>query len=44
MKDLIKKITDMKFEMPRQPEEHYKKVFLGLCDEAMTSFRNLSDE
>merc|ERR1712137_837442 len=26
MKDLIKKITDMKFELPRQSEEHFKKV------------------
>merc|ERR1739844_573153 len=26
MKDMIKKITDMKFEMPRQSEEHFKKV------------------
>eukprot|EP00439_Symbiodinium_sp_Y106_P062637 s2455_g9.t1 len=27
MKDMIKKITDMKFEMPRQSEEHYKRTF-----------------
>merc|ERR1712153_273196 len=27
MKDMIKKITDMKFELPRQSEEHFKKVF-----------------
>merc|ERR1712137_1514996 len=26
MRPLITKITSMKFEMPRQPEEHYKKV------------------
>merc|ERR1719487_3071076 len=24
MKDLIKEITDMKFEMPRQPDDHFK--------------------
>merc|ERR1711971_728918 len=26
MRDMVKKVTDMKFEMPRQTEEHYKKV------------------
>merc|ERR1711904_692858 len=26
MKDMIKKITDMKFELPRQSEEHFKKT------------------
>merc|ERR1711979_26338 len=30
MKGLIKKITDMKFEMPRQSDEHYKKTFVAL--------------
>merc|ERR1719465_69880 len=33
MKDLIKKITDMKFELPRQTEEHFKKTFVALYDE-----------
>merc|ERR1712232_1399597 len=27
MKDIIKKITDMKFQMPRESEEYYKKFF-----------------
>merc|ERR1712232_1302902 len=27
MRDLIKKITDMKFELPRQPTEHYRQIF-----------------
>merc|ERR1712170_285679 len=27
MRELIKKITDMKFELPRQSEEHYRKTF-----------------
>mmetsp|Transcript_17131 Transcript_17131/g.37708 ORF Transcript_17131/g.37708 Transcript_17131/m.37708 type:complete len:605 (+) Transcript_17131:83-1897(+) len=44
MKDMIKKITDMKFEMPRQTEEHYKKTFVALHDEVMTAFRNLAEE
>merc|ERR1719412_2791029 len=30
MKDMIKKITDMKFELPRQSEEHFKKTFVAL--------------
>merc|ERR1712051_233169 len=43
MKDLIKKITDMKFELPRQSDEHYKKMFnIGMYEEVMTAFRNLS--
>merc|ERR1712206_3564 len=40
MKDIIKKITDMKFELPRQPDEHFKKTYLALYDEVMTAFRN----
>jgi len=44
MKDMIKKITDMKFEMPRQSEEHYKKVFTGLHDEVIAAFRNMAEE
>merc|ERR1712003_388636 len=44
MKDIIKKITDMKFELPRQPDEHFKKTFLALYDEVMTAFRNLAEE
>merc|ERR1712083_228804 len=44
MKDLIKKITDMKFEMPRQAPEHYKKTFVALYEEVMTAFRNLAED
>merc|ERR1712227_918774 len=44
MKDLIKKITDMKFELPRQSDEHYKKTFVALYDEVITAFRNLSED
>merc|ERR1711933_674900 len=33
MKDMIKKITDMKFEHPREKEEYYKRTFLALFDE-----------
>jgi len=44
MKDLIKKMTDMKFEMPRQSEEHYKKTFVALYDEVQAAFQNLVED
>jgi len=44
MKDMIKKITDMKFEMPRQSEEHFKKTFVALHEEVLAAFRNLAEE
>merc|ERR1719394_2136162 len=44
MKDMIKKITDMKFEMPRQSEEHFKKTFVALHDQVLAAFRNLAEE
>jgi len=44
MKDMIKKITDMKFELPRQPEEHFKKTFVSLHDQVIAAFRNMAEE
>merc|ERR1712151_935513 len=44
MKDINKKVTDMKFELPRESEEHYKKTFVALHDEVMAAFRNISDD
>merc|ERR1712107_804396 len=44
MRDMVKKVTDMKFEMPRQPEAHYKKTFLALYDEVVAAFRALAEE
>merc|ERR1712170_157127 len=45
MKDLIKKITDMKFEAPRQSEEHFKKVLnVTLYEEVLAAFRNLAED
>merc|ERR1712176_891844 len=44
MRDMVKKVTDMKFEMPRQSEEHYKKTFLALYDEVVAAFRTLAEE
>jgi len=45
MKDLIVKITSMKFHMPRLTEEHYKKVLnVELYEEVQTAFRTLAEE
>merc|ERR1712007_185310 len=44
MKDLIVKITSMKFQMPRLPEEHYKKTFVALYEEVQAAFRSLAEE
>jgi len=44
MKDLIKTITDMKFELPRQSEDHFKKVFGDLHDEVIAAFANLTED
>merc|ERR550514_2639479 len=43
MREQIVKVTSMKFEMPRQADAHFKKVFSALCDEITNSFRNLTD-
>merc|ERR1712207_50987 len=39
LKDMIVKITNMKFELPRQSEEHFKKHFVALHDEVVNAFR-----
>merc|ERR1712063_232555 len=44
MKDYIVKITNMKFELPRQPEEYFKKTFVALHDEVVNAFRGLAEE
>merc|ERR1712187_870226 len=44
MRDLVKKVTDMKFEMPRQSEEHYNKTFVAVHDEVVAAFRTLAEE
>merc|ERR1712127_509051 len=44
MKDMIKKITDMKSEMPRQSEEHFKKTFVALHDKVLVAFRTMAEE
>merc|ERR1711998_257635 len=44
MKDTITEITSMKFQMPRQSPEHFKKFFNDLCDEVSGKFRTLTEE
>merc|ERR1712167_557953 len=38
MRDLIAKVTSMKFELPRQSDEHFKKTFLALYEEVINAF------
>merc|ERR1719460_885483 len=45
MKDLVTKITSMKFELPRQSEEHFKRVLnIQLYEEVQSAFRTLAEE
>jgi len=44
LKDHIVKITEMKFELPRQSEEYFKKHFVSLHDEVVNAFRGLSED
>merc|ERR1719191_2470971 len=44
MRELITKITSMKFELPRQSEAHFRKVFGELVDEINAAFRTLNEE
>merc|ERR1719158_2278090 len=39
LRELITKITNMKFEMPRQPDNHFKKVYGALVEEINGAFR-----
>jgi hypothetical protein len=34
----------VKFEMPRQPEAHFRKVFGELVDEIAAGFRTLNEQ
>merc|ERR1712154_286113 len=45
LKDMIQKITNMKFELPRQSEEYFKKTLNhALHDQVLAAFRNLAEE
>merc|ERR1711924_280255 len=39
----IVKVTDMKFELPRQPTSHFKNVYGQLIEELNNGFRSLGD-
>jgi len=45
MKDLVKEITDMKFEMPRQSDDHFRQTLnVKLYEKVITAFRNLAED
>merc|ERR1712110_788407 len=45
VRDLIKKITEMKFEMPRQSDEHFRQTLnVKLYEKVITAFRNLAED
>lgn len=44
MRDLITKVTNMKFELPRQSDEHFRQTFVALYDEVVNAFRTLQEE
>merc|ERR1712083_502432 len=41
---LITKVTSMKFELPRQSDEHFKSTFVAPHDEVVNAFRTLQEE
>jgi len=43
MREYMVKMTDMKFEMPRQPDAHFKQVFSKLYDEIDNAFGAVMD-
>lgn len=43
MKEHIVKMTDMKFEMPRQPDQHFKTVFGKLLEQIEGGFGTIMD-
>lgn len=44
MRELVIKITQMKFELPGQSEEDFKKIFSKLNEEVLAAFRTLAEE
>merc|ERR1712187_168593 len=45
MKDLVKEITDMKFDMPRQSDDHFKQTLnVQLYEKVIAAFRNLAED
>jgi hypothetical protein len=43
MRETLTKVTDMKFELPRQPDAHFKTTYGKLCEEIAAGFRNLGE-
>merc|ERR1719409_1534510 len=44
MRELITKVTNMKFELPRQSDDYFRQTFVALYDEVVNAFRNLQEE
>merc|ERR1711959_396032 len=44
MKDIIVKITSMKFELPGNSDEYFKNFFSKLYEEVLAGFRTLAEE
>jgi V-type H+-transporting ATPase subunit A len=44
MKDIVVKITSMKFELPGQSDEYFKNFFSKLYEEVLAGFRTLAEE
>jgi V-type H+-transporting ATPase subunit A len=44
MRETITNLTSMKFELPRQSDEHFRKFFAKLVEEINNGFRALSEE
>merc|ERR1712226_74912 len=44
LRPIITKVTEMKFELPRNTDEFFKQKFVALHDEVVNAFRNLQEE
>merc|ERR1719160_1748724 len=44
MRDLVVKITSMKFEMPNNTDEYFKETFKKLNEEVLSAFRSLAED
>jgi V-type H+-transporting ATPase subunit A len=44
MRDIVVKITSMKFELPGQSDEAFKKLFGKLNDDVLAAFRTLAED
>lgn len=43
MRDLVVRITQMKFNLPRQSDEAFRKIFVALMEEVQHAFRTLGE-